>query len=120
MLPHPVSRAEHWLISSALAALFALGLLAVGVLGAGLGVRYGVVPGPTVDLDLGLVRVVAGTNQAPNCNPADPVCAAQRLHPTDGPRYYSLWVVTPQKTVAASGGPEQYGGSQVFAIPAGP
>ena len=119
MLPHPVSRAEHWLISLALALLFALGLLVVGLLGAVLGVRYGVVLGPTVDLDLGLVRVMAGTNQAPNCNPADPVCAAQRLHPTGGPRYYSLWVVTTSKVVA-SGGPEQYGGSQVFALQAGP
>ena len=120
MSSQPVSRAEHWLISFALAALFGLALLAVGLLGAGLGVRYGVVQGPAVDLDLGPVRVVTGTNQAPNCNPADPICAAQRLPPTGGPRYYSLWVVTKTKTVTASGGPEQYGGSQVFAIQAGP
>ena len=120
MSSQPVSRAEHWLISFALAALFGLALLAVGLLGAGLGVRYGVVLGPAVDLDLGPVRVVTGTNQAPNCNPADPICAAQRLPPAGGPRYYSLWVVTKTKTVTASGGPEQYGGSQVFAIQAGP
>jgi len=120
MSPQPVSRAEHWLISSALAALFALVLLAVGLLGAGLGVRYGVVQGPVVDLDLGPVRLVTGTNQVPNCNPADPACAAQRLHPTGGPRYYSLWVVTKAKVVAVSGAPEQFGGSRVFAIQAGP
>jgi len=119
MPPHPVSRAEHWLIFAALAGLFALLLLAVGLLGAGLGLRYGVVAGPTVNLDFGPVRLVAGTNDAPNCNPADPVCAALRLHPTGGPRFYSLWVVTTHK-VAASGGPETYGGSQVFAVPAGP
>ena len=120
MPSRPASRTEHWLTSSAMAALLALGLLAVGLLGAGLGVRYGVVAGPAVDLDLGLVRVVASTNQSPNCNPADPACAAQRLHPTGGPRYYSLWVVTTRKVTVASGGPEAYGGSQVFAVQAGP
>jgi hypothetical protein len=35
MLPHPVSRADHWLVFVALTALFVLGLLALGLLAAG-------------------------------------------------------------------------------------
>ena len=121
MLPHPISRADHWLVSVALTALFVLVLLALGLLAAGLGVRYGVVSGPPINIDLGLVRVVANTNQAPNCNPADPACAAQQKQPAgDAPRYYSIWVVTTTKVVSNSGGPEQFGGARVLALQAGP
>jgi hypothetical protein len=115
------SRTERWLVALALAALFALSLLAVGVLGVGLGVRYGVVLGPNLNIDLGLVRLVASTNPAPDCNPADPVCAAQRLRAdSPAPRFYSVWVVTKQKVVTPSGGPEQYGGVRVLAVQSGP
>ena len=63
----------------ALTLLLALVLLALVLLGLGLGVRYGVVDGPPLNIDLGLVRLVANTNQTPNCNPADPACAAFQL-----------------------------------------
>ncbi len=121
MWSHSASRTERWLVALALATLFAVSLLAMGVLGVALGVRYGVVAGPNLNIDLGLVRLVANTNQAPNCNPADPACAAPGLHPAGlSPRYYSVWVVTTQKMVAPSGGPEQYGGVRVLAVQSGP
>jgi hypothetical protein len=115
-----MSRAEHWLVSLALGLLFVLLLLAVLLLAGGLGVRYGVVAGPTLNIDLGQVRIVASTNQAPNCNPADPACAAQQPLAGGAPRFYSLWVVTSQKVVTSSGGPEQFGGTRVWALQAGP
>ena len=115
------SRTERWLVSLAVGALFALSLLALGVVGVGLGVRYGVVLGPTLNIDLGPVRLVASTNQAPACNPADLACAPQRLRADSlVPRFYSVWVVTKQKVVTPSGGPEQFGGVRVFAVQSGP
>jgi hypothetical protein len=82
-------------------------------------VRYGVVTGLSINIDLGLVRIMATTHQAPKCNPADAACAAQQLQPA-APRYYSLWVVSTHKVVANSGGPEQFGGARVLAVQAGP
>jgi len=120
MLLQPVSRAEHWLVSLALTLLFVLLLLALLLLGAGLGVRLGVVNGPSINLNVGLVRIVASTNQAPNCNPQDAACAALLRAGGAGPRYYSIWVVTTNKVVTSSGGPEQFGGTRVLALPAGP
>ena len=120
MLPHSVSRADRWLVAAALTLLLALALLGLVLLGLGLGVRYGVVDGPPLNINLGLVRIVANTNQAPNCNPADPTCAAFQLHPIGGPRYYSLWVVTTSKVVTSSSSPESFGGTRVLAVPAGP
>jgi len=119
MSTRPVFR-EPWLVYFALAGLFALVLLALGLLGAGLGVRSGSVNGPSLNIDLGSVRVVANTNPAPDCNPAQPACAAQQLHPADGPHYYSIWVVTTQKVVTTSASPAQFGGARVFALQAGP
>jgi hypothetical protein len=120
MLPRPVSRGEPWLVYFALAGLFTLVLLALVMLGAGVGVRYGIVNGPSLNIDFGSVRVVASTNPAPDCNPAQPACAAQQLHPAAGPRYYSIWVVTTHKVVTNSGRPEQFGAARVLAVQAGP
>src|SRR5260221_13397921 len=121
MSTHALSRAEHWLVSFALTGLFVLVLLALVLVAAGLGVRYGVVNGPPINVDFGLVRIVASTNQAPNCNPADPACASLQLHPNGAmPRYYGIWVVTKQKVVTSSGGAEHVGGARVIAVQAGP
>jgi hypothetical protein len=80
-----------------------------------------VVTGLSINIDLGLVRIMATTNQAPKCNPADAACAAQQPHlAVAAPRYYSLWVESTHKVVTNSGGPEQFGGARVLAVQAGP
>jgi hypothetical protein len=113
--PVPLSRAEPWLVSFALTGLFVLVRLAL-VLAAGLGVRCGIVNGSPIKIDYGPVRIVANTNQAPNCNPEDPACAALQRHPNGArPRYCNIQAVTRQKVVPNSGGSEPLGGAWVLA-----
>ena len=77
------------------------------------------VNGPPINTDLGLVRIVANTNPARNCNPAATAGAAHQLAPA-AQRCYSIWMVTTIKGVTNSGGPEQFGGMRVLALQAGP
>ena len=120
MSAHRPSRSESCLVAGALAALFSLLLLALGLAGAALGVRYGVVPGPALHIELGPIHIIAQTNSYPNCNPQEARCVAESLElHRSVPDYYSLWIVTTQP-VANGSGPEQYGGARVFAIQSGP
>ena len=113
-----LSRREFWLVSLALGVLFATLLLATGMAALAVGVRFGVVPGPTVNIAFGNFAVVAQTNTAPDCNPRQAACAARGSGAL--PEYYSVWVVTNQKVTGPGSSQEQYGGARVFAIQAGP
>ena len=116
-----LSRREFWLVTLALTALYATLLLAGGLAAGVLGVRYGLVPGPALTIQLGSAEIIAATNAYPNCNPLEAACMAQSA-PAAGsqPRFYSVWVVTSQKVAAAGSSVEQYGGAKVFAMPTGP
>jgi hypothetical protein len=116
----PVSRQERWLVSGTLIALAAGVLFVVGVVGAVLGIQYGVVPGPALNLQLGFVNIVAVTNEYPDCNPSAAGCVAASTPRGALPRYYIVWVVTPHKVAGTGSTQEQYGGARLLTIQAGP
>ena len=121
MSPQRPSRAERWLVSLVVVALFAGFLLAAGALGSALGIRQGVLRGPSLDLNFGAVRIMAGTDEYPNCNPAHAACSARGVQPAGAhPLYYTIWLVTTHNGVGSSGSPQEFGGVRALSIQAGP
>ena len=74
----------------AIAVTLSLMLLIVGVIGLGAAIRYGEVVLPTLDLDLGIVRIVAYTTRYPDCPPYIQ-CPPQSVAPPQ--TYFVVWSI---------------------------